>query len=75
MINSVHEFVIPRGSKTKRDATGQPLLSSEENVQAYVKVVTDLYKMQQSLGTTVHQHPRGKALREFLDMLKRHEFK
>ena len=40
-----------------------------------MKAVIDLYRLQQSLRTNAHGHPRGKALREYLGSLKRNEAK
>lgn len=40
---------------------------STEGTQNYIKALVDLYNMQQSLGLDAHPHPRGKALKSFLN--------
>ncbi|KAF1316118.1 Short-chain dehydrogenase, partial [Globisporangium splendens] len=67
------EYVIPRGNRRQKTADGTPKALGLEAIDAYIKAVTALYKLQQSLSNNNHPHPRGLALHQLIKTLKYNE--
>eukprot|EP00644_Phytophthora_capsici_P013347 jgi/Phyca11/115792/e_gw1.29.447.1 len=75
LVDYLDNFVIPRGNKRKKAAHGGPVRLEFEAVDAYIKAIVDLYQSQKSIGMNQHPHPRGKALKSLVEMLRRGENK
>lgn len=69
----LNEVVAPRGSGKIQDGVVLPL--SAEGLQGYVKPLIDLYNTQQSLGMNNNPHPRGDAVRGYLQSHQRQRAK
>lgn len=66
--------VIPIGNKRQKDSNGVPLPLGKESIEGYCKAIVDLFKEQLALGDNMaSNHPRGKALKSFLESLQRNE--
>ncbi|POM58877.1 Short-chain dehydrogenase [Phytophthora palmivora] len=73
LVTFLKTHIIPRGNKRQKDQNGKGRPLSIASVEAYAKAVIDLYKLQQTLKTNSHPHPRGKAYHDLFDTLKRKE--
>eukprot|EP00644_Phytophthora_capsici_P019377 jgi/Phyca11/132493/e_gw1.173.16.1 len=73
LVTFLKTYIIPRGNKRRKGGHGQGQPLGIASIEAYAKAVIDLYKLQQSLGTNSHPHPRGKAFHDLFDTLKRNE--
>jgi hypothetical protein len=71
LVDYLDNYVIPRGNKRKKAEDGTSIRLGYEAVDAYVKVIIDLYQFQKSMKMSQHPHPRGKALKALMDMLRR----